>query len=271
STRVPSFVLGVDDSSPLEMAEAYATFAARGFHCDSQPVTKILDAQGAPLKEYPQQCEQVMPGATADAVNDVLRGVMEPGGFGQNIAIDKPSAGKTGTNNQNMSVWFVGYTPKIAAAAMVAGANSQGHWLTLNGQSIGGSYVSSAFGSTVAGPIWGDTMAAISSKLPYEDFRKPSGDEIAGVLTTVPSVSGMSVKQATKVLEEAGFLVSEGGPVNSSVAEGLVAYSSPEGGSALSSGDTVVIYTSTGYVPPPPKKNKDGGGKNKPGKGKGRR
>ena len=37
--RVPSFTLGVADTSPLEMAEAYATFAARGKHCDSRPVT----------------------------------------------------------------------------------------------------------------------------------------------------------------------------------------------------------------------------------------
>ena len=37
--QVPSLILGVSDVSPLEMAEAYATFAARGMHCDSRPVT----------------------------------------------------------------------------------------------------------------------------------------------------------------------------------------------------------------------------------------
>ena len=89
-----------------------------------------------------------------------------------------------------MAVWFVGYTPALAAAAMVAGANEHGEWLSLNGQTVGGGYISSAFGSTVAGPIWGDAMAAISAKLPYEDFQTPSGDEIAGVLTAVPDVSG---------------------------------------------------------------------------------
>lgn len=253
SARVPSFVLGVDDTSPLEMAEAYATFASRGFHCESRPVEKVLDSNSEEIETFRENCEQVMPGATADAVNDVLRGVMEPGGFGNRIAIDKPSAGKTGTNNGNMSVWFVGYTPKLATASMVAGANSLGHWVTLNGQSIGGSYVNSAFGSTVAGPIWGDAMNAISSKIPYEDFNAPAGDEIAGVLTTIPSVSGMTVQKATKTLEGAGFKVSVGGRVNSSVSEGLVAYSSPGSGASFSSGDTVVIYPSTGYVPPPPK------------------
>src|SRR5699024_819262 len=83
--QVPSWVLGVSDTSPLEMAEAYATFAARGMHCDARPVTEVLDAKGETLKQYDETCTQVMPGATADAVNDILRGVMEPGGFGQNI------------------------------------------------------------------------------------------------------------------------------------------------------------------------------------------
>ena len=178
--KVPSWILGVSDSNPLTMAEAYATFGARGIHCDSLPVTSISDADGNLVKDYPQTCEQVMPGATADAVNDILRGVMEPGGFGQNIAIDKPSAGKTGTNNDNMSVWFAGYTPEIATAAMVAGADPLGNWVTLNGQSVGGTYISEAFGSTVAGPIWGDAMAAVSPKLDYTDFTTPSGDQIAG-------------------------------------------------------------------------------------------
>ena len=68
----------------------YATFAARGLHCEPRPVTQVLDSSGAVLKDFPTDCEQVMPGATADAVNDILRGVMEPGGFGQSIAIVKP-------------------------------------------------------------------------------------------------------------------------------------------------------------------------------------
>ena len=37
--KVPSWILGVSDSSPLELAQAYATFAARGLHCDPRPVT----------------------------------------------------------------------------------------------------------------------------------------------------------------------------------------------------------------------------------------
>ena len=269
--QVPSWILGVSDADPLTMAQAYATFAARGLHCDPRPVTQVLDSSGASLKDFASQCEQVMPGATADAVNDILRGVMEPGGFGQNIAIDKPSAGKTGTNNSNMAVWFVGYTPTLATAAMVAGANEFGEWMTLNGQVVGGTTIYEAFGSTVAGPIWGEAMAAASAKLPYEDFQTPPGDEIAGVLSTVPDVAGQSVEAATAALQAAGFTVADGGQVNSETGAGLVAYTSPEGGAQLSSGDTVTLYTSTGYVPPPPSADNSGnGGGNGNGNGGGR-
>ncbi len=268
--KVPSWILGVSDSNPLELAQAYATFAARGLHCDPRPVTAVLDPQGEPLKEFSSQCEQVMPGATADAVNDILTGVMQPGGFGQYLAIDKPSAGKTGTTTSGRSVWFVGYTPKIAAAAMIAGANQLGQWLPLGGQTVGGQYISEASGSGYAGPIWGDAMAAISAKLPYEEFQAPPGDEIAGVLTSVPDVAGQPVDAATQTLQAAGFTVADGGQVNSEVGEGLVAYTSPGGGTSLSSGDTVTLYASTGYVPPPPSTGGNGGGKGK-GKGKGRK
>ena len=252
------------------MASAYATFAARGIHCDALPVTQILGADGAVVKDYGTSCEQVMPGVTADAVNDVLRGVMEPGGFGAELAIDKPSAGKTGTNQGNMSVWFVGYTPEIATASMVAGANSLGHWVSLNGQYVGGSYIGEAFGSTVAGPIWGEAMSAVSSWLDYEDFQAPAGDEIAGVLTDVPDVSGMTVKDAKAKLAEYGFESTLEGYSNSEVPVDNVVFTTPSAGTSLGSGDTVGIYQSTGYVPAPPPENNGNKGKGNKGNGKGR-
>ena len=95
---------------------------------------------------------------TADTINDILHGVMQPGGFGQLLNIDKESAGKTGTIQDNEAVWFDGYTPELATAAMIAGANSKGTPITLNGQSVGGRFIDVAHGSTVAGPMWAIAM-----------------------------------------------------------------------------------------------------------------
>ena len=121
------------------MAEAYATFAARGEHCASRPVTAIEDSDGNLLKEYPAQLH---PGdarpRSRTRVNDILKGVMEPGGFGQYITTAQQDAGKTGTTQDGKAVWFVGYTPNLATAAMIAGANQFGQPIPLGGQTVGG-------------------------------------------------------------------------------------------------------------------------------------
>ena len=253
--RVPTFTLGVVDVSPLEMAEAYATFGARGNHCDSVPVNEILDANDKLIKKYEPTCKQVMAKGTADAVNDILRGVMEPGGFGQNLALSVPSAGKTGTTQDNKSVWLMGYTPRLATASMIAGANSAGTPLSLNGQVVGGSYVYKAAGSTTAGPMWGGAMQVIDKYLKWVDFHEPDPSVIAGHTVDVPWVGGMTVEKATKVLRSAGFQVQLGPEAYSEYDKGLVAFTTPSGDAA--EGSPITIYTSLGPEPKPePKKKK---------------
>jgi membrane peptidoglycan carboxypeptidase len=245
--RVPSFVLGVAGVSPIEMASAYATFAARGKHCENRPVTKILNRDGNVFKKYPAKCQQVMKQATADTVNDILRGVMEPGGFGQPLALDKPSAGKTGTINSNMAVWFNGYTPTLATAAMIAGANQQGHWVTLNGQNVGGTYISQAFGSTVAGPMWAGAMRAVQDDLPYEDFTPPTSPASEEAIEVqVPDVQGMTVRRAAQKIAGSGFYVTIGDRRRSEERRGTVAETGPEIGDRAPRGSTVEIHPSSG-------------------------
>jgi membrane peptidoglycan carboxypeptidase len=254
--RVPTFTLGVPSVSPLEMAEAYATVAARGLHCDSRPVNAILDEHGKPVKQYPDSCQQVMAQGTADAVNDILRGVQEPGGFGGDagLGLSVPSAAKTGTINSNMTVWYDGYTPTLATASMIAGANSKGEWITLNGQHLKGGYVATAHGSTTAGPMWGDAMHAIQQWLPNQDFVKPDASVINGVQIDVPAVGGMSIGHAKEVLRKAGFRANVGSKVYSGYAYGTVAYSSPSGKAAK--GSPITIYPSAGPEPKKKKKKK---------------
>jgi membrane peptidoglycan carboxypeptidase len=183
--RIPFFTLGVASVSPLEMAEAYATFAARGLHCESRPVTQILDAAQNVLKDYPTTCTQVMEQQNADAVSDVLRGVLE-GGFASDQRLAVPAAGKTGTTNEGRSVWFIGYTPHVATAVMLGGLDDVGRPASLEGVSVGGFPIYGASGSGFAAPIWGDAMRVITAGAPYEDFVYPSGVEGAGV-TSVPT------------------------------------------------------------------------------------
>ena len=134
-------------------------------------------------KRYPEHCRRVLQPWVADAVNDVLRGVQEPGGFGYEagLALHQPSAAKTGTTNSNMAVWFMGYTPNLVTASMIAGANRKGHWTTLNGQVVGGSRIDRAEGSTTAGPMWGDAMKQVQRWLPDRRFVPPDPHHVKGV------------------------------------------------------------------------------------------
>ena len=261
--RVPSFTLGVVNTSPLEMAEAYATFAAEGKHCASRAVTAIEDSAGHLLKEYPSRCTQVMEANVANTVNDILKGVMAPGGFGSAISTVQPDAGKTGTTQDGKSVWFVGYTPNLSTAAMIAGANQAGQPIPLAGQTVGGSFIASASGSGIAGPMWGDAMRVIEQWLEDATFSPPSPEALEGATATVPDTNGMGIQAATERLEDAGFLVLvNGDEVYSSYPAGTVAYTSPGAGSTSSKGEVITIYPSIGFTapaPPPPPDDDDGG------------
>ena len=244
--RVPTFVLGVADVSPLEMAGAYATFAARGKHCEPMPVTTILNAEGKLFKRYQPDCQQVMSETTADTVNDILRGVME-GGFGSGLQLSgRVSAGKTGTTQSNRAVWFSGYTPAMSTAAMVAGANAQGQPQSLAGQVVGGSYRSTAFGSTVAGPMWAEVMRAISAELPAEDFTRPGSTPSTTTEETPPSVTGMDVEEAIASLEAAGFSGVRSESINSSEPAGTVVRTSPSIDQPQPAGTKFFLYVSNG-------------------------
>jgi membrane peptidoglycan carboxypeptidase len=191
--QVPSFTLGVVATNPLAMAGAYATFAARGVHCAPRPVTTIHDRAGTLVERIAPQCERVLTPAQADAVNLILRGLQQPGGFGYEagLALDQPSAAKTGTTDGHRAVWFMGYTPNLVAASMIAGADRQGHWLSLNGQTLAGQYVNAAHGSTTAGPMWFDAMKVVQRWLPDRRFHRPDPRLVAGVrMPDHPSDSG---------------------------------------------------------------------------------
>ena len=256
--RVPSFTLGVSDVSPLEMAEAYATFAARGMHCPSTPLLEIRDRTGELIPTTAPECKRVLKKAQADAISDVLRGVIE-GGFAseQYLGADHEAAGKTGTVQDVKAVWFVGYTPDLAGAAMIAGANGEGHPITLNGQTVHGSYISEACGSCTAAPMWGDAMRDIIQWLPSASFHAPNPQVVEGQSVDIPSVYGYTASDASRILSQLGFnvLIADT-TVPSSAPYNTVAYTSPSGQGV--SGQVVYLYLSNGEAPPPT--NPPGGG-----------
>ncbi|MGH3506277.1 MAG: transglycosylase domain-containing protein, partial [Nocardioidaceae bacterium] len=188
---VPPFTLGVVDASPLEMAEAYATFAARGVHCASTPIREIENRNGDTLPFPEPECEQLLKPAYADAVNDILRGVIADGGYADEQQLPgQQAAGKTGTVQETRGVWFVGYTPNLAAASMIAGVDRAGNAITLLGKTVGGQVLYDASGSGTAAPMWGDAMKTIAKWLPNTRFVPPNARVVEGQTVEFPSFWG---------------------------------------------------------------------------------
>jgi membrane peptidoglycan carboxypeptidase len=257
--EVVSFTLGVADESPLAMANAYATFADRGMYCPATPILSITDRSGKAIPQPKEQCKRIMRPAYADAVNNVLQGVMKGHGTGAMLALNRPAAGKTGTTDDSQSVWFVGYTPDLAAAAVVAGVTSSLQPHTLTGVTIHGTPIGFASGGGTAGPIWLQAMQGVEPYLSVRDFVAPDPTVVHGQTVPIPALYGYSPSTAAALLTQLGFHPQIAGTVNSTAPAGTVAYVSPSGQAA--SGQTILIYISNGTAP--------GGGGKPPGGGGG--
>lgn len=105
----------------------YAIFASEGKYCTPRPIEKITKTNGETMKEYQNQCEQVLDPDIANGVSWVLKGVIQPGGSASQRGIGLPngSAAKTGTNDNSSQTWQVGYTRGLSTASWV-GSNNLG-------------------------------------------------------------------------------------------------------------------------------------------------
>lgn len=255
--QVPSFTLGVNEVSPLSMAGAYAMFSARGVYCPPTSILKITDSAGNVLVDHSKpKCNRVLEQSVADAVNLVLQGVVSDG-TGRRMRLDggRIAAGKTGTTNNAIAVWFVGYTPQLSTAVAVADVDAPQE--SLDGRTYNGERISSACGGCIPGPIWKSMMDAALAGKPEQTFTAPDPKTIQGVTVRVPDVRGMSATSAIKKLEAEGFSASVAGEVDSDLSKGTVVRTDPGSGSKVGSGSYVGVYVSNGNppAPPPPTEN----------------
>src|SRR5215813_5402099 len=116
-----SFTLGSVNVSPMSMAAAYATVAARGKYCRPIAIQRITNLAGHKLPVQSAACHRVMSKGVADAANYVLRGVLingTAGGRGQPL-LPREAAAKTGTANGGYYAAFAGYTPTLVGYVSV--------------------------------------------------------------------------------------------------------------------------------------------------------
>jgi membrane peptidoglycan carboxypeptidase len=244
--QVPSMTLGIDNIAPVQLAGAYAAFAARGMYCAPWVVTSVKDSAGKPVNIPGANCKQAISQEVADGVNAVLHQVMEKGGTGQHLKFGKSDlAGKTGTINDAKAVWYAGYSSRLAAAATVADASLP--YDRLQGQTLNGHHIDDPTGSGTAGPIWEAAMKAALQGLPTTHFVAASDKTQRGDVKDLPFVNGMNPQDAANKIKQQGFQATiASGTVNSEEAAGTVAYTDPRQRDGAPAGSLVTIYVSNG-------------------------
>lgn len=126
SIALGGFTEGV---SPLEMAQAFSIFPNLGSMNTAHAITKITSSTGEILFEITEEKIEVMKPENAYTMTQMLIGVVQEG-TGKNAALDRPTAGKTGTTQlpsteafQGITgandAWFVGYSPELVTAVWV--------------------------------------------------------------------------------------------------------------------------------------------------------
>jgi penicillin-binding protein 1A len=115
--QVPSMALGSLEVRPIDMAAAYASFAADGIYAKPYLVDEVLDRDGTSIFRHEPETRRAVSATTARFVNDILSGVITSGtGTRAQFADHRPAAGKTGTTSDYADAWFVGYTPQLSTA-----------------------------------------------------------------------------------------------------------------------------------------------------------
>lgn len=184
---VPSIPLGAATPSVLDMAGVYATLDNGGKQITPWLVQSV-DREGEAVQLPAHKTTQAISADTANQVTSMLRGVVsDPGGTGFRAkALGRPAAGKTGTTDDQKSVWFVGYTPELVTSVALFGQDpGTGAQVSLSG--VGG--IDGAAGGQYPAQIWTSYMKAALKGQPVGDFPDPSdgGDSGATDAPTSPA------------------------------------------------------------------------------------
>ncbi|OLP16333.1 penicillin-binding protein [Leptolyngbya sp. 'hensonii'] len=151
---VPGLTLGQSEVTVLELTGAYGTLANSGVRQTPHAISRILDSGDCADPQKPSTCRvifrqdnqagpPVLQPEIANTMTNLLQGVIR-GGTGRSAYLGLGEAGKTGTTNDNVDLWFVGYIPNLSLVT--------GVWLgNDNNSPTSGS-------SAQAAQLWGDYM-----------------------------------------------------------------------------------------------------------------
>ena len=187
--RQLSMSLGAGETTLLRLTTAYAMLVNGGHRIKPTLIDRVQDGQGRsvfrhderdclacradlwldqPVPELPDERERIADPASAYQIVSMLQGVVERGTGVRIKAVGKPLGGKTGTTNDSLDTWFVGFSPDLAVGVFAGFDEPR----TLGPKETG---------SSVAAPIFRDFMASALKDQPAIPFRIPAGIRLVRV------------------------------------------------------------------------------------------
>lgn len=245
-------VLGSKSIAPIQMAGAFATVANKGKYCDPRAIDKIVNSAGEELPTPKASCTQVISPEVAATAAHALQGVLNATGGAARVGDGVPLIGKTGTNESTGTAMATASTK--TATFIFSGFDRD---MTKEKDRSKRKRIDRQYGpsgvqlSQIRFPISRAMQGAANAVYGGDRFPAPDRNLTRRVMKELPSVIGKSIEEATTIIEDAGFSVQVGTPVDSTVAAGLVAEQTPGAGS-VPGGTTVTLMPSTGKPPAPP-------------------
>jgi membrane peptidoglycan carboxypeptidase len=182
----PSVVLGVASPHVMDVASAYATFAAQGIYSKPYLIASVTGPNKGVLYEGESQTQEVFSKDVMADLTYALKGTINGGTGAAALKLGRPVAGKTGTSQSNASAWFSAYTPQLAASvALFRDSASE----SLNG--IGG--LTSVTGGTFPARIWTAFMQGALKGQPKMSFPEPAN--VGGLEPIEMTTGGVQVRK----------------------------------------------------------------------------
>jgi penicillin-binding protein 1A len=156
-----SISLGSSGMTLFELTSAYSAFANNGTLIKPSAIRNIQNRKGETLyTSSPEITHPISPGI-AYTITSLLQSVVEHGTGKKVKALKRPVAGKTGTTNNYVDAWFMGYTPELVTGVWVGKDKDE---------SLGRNET----GSRAAIPIWLQFMQEAHADAPITNFEVPS-------------------------------------------------------------------------------------------------
>ena len=160
---VPSLALGAGDVTLLSLTAAYGAFANGGYVRQPTLIRRVEDSAGTVLYSETPKSERAVSETTAFLMSSMLADVINAGTAyrARQAGFTLPAAGKTGTTNDYMDAWFVGYTPKIVT----------GVWIGFDQPKT---IIRNGYAGELAVPVWASFMKTATKQHKPDWFDRPS-------------------------------------------------------------------------------------------------